>query len=416
MVRQRTPYRVVNGDLHLDVAVPQLTGTPVLNRRLRAIADRFVRSFYRTVRSSRPGRYHAMTIGWQLLGTSRTTTGIQLWIAQQHGLTVTVQRVTVWYHRGDRLVLKLTDLVQPEARPALQRSVIRALRLHGQPARRARAALTAPGASGAAPAFGFSAAGDLVVIFAARALVTNAEPVSVRLRGTGLQTRLSAVGAAARSSAQAGWMAPVRSGTDCSRHRCVALTFDDGPGAFTAELVALLHRHRAPATFFVVGNRVVQARDLLRTTSAAGMEIGNHSHEHRELPLLPRRELTAELEPTSKEIAAVTGRRPTLLRPPYGARNAAVDKVAKKLGMADILWDVDTLDWLHADAKRVRSVAVRSARRGSIILMHDVNRTTVAAVPGIIADLRRQGYTLVTVTDLLGGRTVPGRVYRQAGE
>ena len=82
--------------------------------------------------------------------------------------------------------------------------------------------------------------------------------------------------------------------------------------------------------------------------------------------------------------------------------------------MADILWDVDTVDWLHADGKQVRSIAVRSARRGSIILMHDVNRTTVAAVPGLIADLRRQGYTLVTVTDLVGGRTVSGRVYRQA--
>ena len=303
MVRQRTPYRVVNADLHLDVAVPQLSGTPVLNRRLKAVADSFVRSFYRTVRkeSDRPGRYHAMTMGWQLLGTSRATTGIQLWIAQQHGLTVTVQRVTVWYDRGGRKVLQLADLVQPQTRPALQSSVIRALRLRGQPARRARAALKAPGApDGAGPAFGFSAAGDLVVTFAARALVTNAEPVSVRLRGTRLQTRLTAVGAAARSSARAGRIQPVRSGTDCTRRKCVALTFDDGPGAFTAELVALLQRHRAPATFFVVGNRVVQARDLLRTTSAAGMEIGNHSDEHRELPLLPGRSWRPSSSPPAR--------------------------------------------------------------------------------------------------------------------
>jgi peptidoglycan/xylan/chitin deacetylase (PgdA/CDA1 family) len=81
--------------------------------------------------------------------------------------------------------------------------------------------------------------------------------------------------------------------------------------------------------------------------------------------------------------------------------------------MAEILWDVDTLDWRTDNPAKVRSAAVSATRPGSIVLMHDVGRSTVAAVPKIIADLRQQGYTLVTVSELLGQRVEPGAVYRQ---
>ena len=203
---------------------------------------------------------------------------------------------------------------------------------------------------------------------------------------------------------------------DCRIRKCVALTFDDGPGPYTAEMVSILRQRNVPATFFLVGDRVRQAPDLVATLADAGLEIGNHSSHHDELTFWARHELERDLAATSRAIAAVTGHRPTLLRPPYGSRNPTVDTVSTKLRMAEILWDVDTLDWRYPDPARIRHAAVNPARRGSIILMHDVHRTTVAAVPHIITDLQRRGFTLVTITQLLQGTAIPGRVYRHQSE
>lgn len=420
LVRQQAAYKVVDRDVHLDVAVPQLPGAPGLNRQLRADADTAVRSFRRTLRreaSKGPGRYHAMTVGWQVLGRSKQTIGIQLWVAQQHGLRVTIDRRTVWYDTSTRTVLTTRDLFTPAAWPAAQKAISGAV---GQPLSGAgpvQAALADRGAPGGkAPAFGFTAAGDLAVTFGPHALPGDAGPVSVRLDGRSLDSRLSAAGRSARSAAGA---QPVKATpparVDCAKRKCVALTFDDGPGPYTAELVALLQQRKVPATFFVVGNRVALAPDLLAAVDGARMEVGNHSLKHDELTTLRAPDLKGDLETTSRVIAAVTGRQPDLLRPPYGSRNQSVDAASKQLGMAEVLWDVDTLDWLHADAARVQKAAVRRTRRGSIILMHDVFRTSVAAVPGIIDDLRRRGYTFVTVSQLLRQHPVPGRVYRQQG-
>lgn len=415
MLDQRTPFRVVDPNVHLDVVVPQLASAPVLNRRLRGIAKTFVHSFRHTLRAEagRPGRYHAMTIGWQLLGHSGQATGIQLWVAQQHGLTVTIERVTVWYDTPTETVLALPDVIAPRAWPAVVSAIADALTPTYRP-NRVRAALGADGATrGKGPTFGFAADGDLVVTFAAGVLSGGSEPVSVRLAKSPLASRLSAAGRSARAATQAHRAPAKPARADCAKRRCVALTFDDGPGSFTAELVALLQQHEVPATFFVVGDRVRQSPDLLATVSAAGMEIGNHSSFHDELTFLAARDLKRDLEATSDAIAAATGHRPTLLRPPYGSRNATVDRVSEHLGLSEILWDIDTLDWRYADSRRVQNVAVGSAGRGSIVLLHDVHRTSVGGVPGIIRGLQRRGFTLVTVSELLGDRTVPGRVYRQ---
>jgi len=414
LVRQREPYRLVDPDVHLDVVVPQLARAPVLNRRLRGIADTVVHSFRATLRADadRPGRYHAVTVGWQLLGQSRRTTGIQLWVAQQHGLKVTIDQITVWYDVPSRTVLTLTDLLSPQAQPAVVRAIARAL-TPSYPVETVRAALAAEGPpKGKGATFGFSARGDLLVTFGAGRLAPAADPVSVRVAGGPLEPRLSAVGRAARAAAYRDHV-PVPPRTDCAQHKCVALTFDDGPGSFTAELVAILQQRAVPATFFVVGDRVRQSPDLLATVSSSGMEIGNHSTFHQELTLLGAREVKRDLRATNRAITAATGRRPNLLRPPYGSRNVTVDRVGKDLGLAEILWDVDTLDWRSSNPRTVTGAAVGPARRGSIILLHDIHRTSVEAVPGIVRGLRREGFTLVTVSDLLEDRTTPGHVYRQ---
>ena len=201
---QLAEYRIVDPDLHLDVVVPQLKHAPALNRQLRQVADSSVQSFRRTVRREAdrgPSRYHAMSVGWQLLARSDTTTGIQLWVAQQHGLQVKIERVTVWYDHSSHNVLSLRDLFAPAAWPAAQRAVLGALRQHSDRPAAVKAALAARGRpQGKGPTFGFAADGSLVVTFAAQTRSPNGTPASVRLAPGPLQSRLSQAGRSASVS------------------------------------------------------------------------------------------------------------------------------------------------------------------------------------------------------------------------
>ena len=128
---------------------------------------------------------------------------------------------------------------------------------------------------------------------------------------------------------------------------------------------------------------------LARQVGAAGFEIGNHSYSHPDLTRLSAAEVDDQLARTNLAILRATGHRPTLLRPPYGARDRRLDRIAARSGLGEVLWDVDTLDWKHHDAKAVRRVVRRDVRRGSIVLLHDIQPTTVQAVPKLIAQLRR---------------------------
>lgn len=196
---------------------------------------------------------------------------------------------------------------------------------------------------------------------------------------------------------------------DCRVLSCVALTFDDGPSTNTSRLLDILQATGARATFFLLGERVSMYPAVVGRMAALGMEVGNHSWNHPDLTTLASSSIFTQLFQTSDVIESVTGDRPGVFRPPYGAHNSTVDTIAGQQGMAVILWSVDTLDWKYPDAARVRSVA-GSAPAGAIVLMHDTHSTTVDAVPGIISDLRARGITPVSVSELLGW-PVPGQVY-----
>lgn len=416
LLRRQREYRVADTGNHLAIAVPQVPNLPVLNQRLRKVADHWARSFRQVLRKEdRPGRYHAMTVGWQLLARSKATVGLQLWVSQQHGLTVTLNRAAIWYDLPTATVLGLADLFARTSWPSVEQAITTTLHDHTYKTAAVRAALGGHRRSeGDAPAFGFAGDGDLLVTFGAHTLASNRQPVTVRLAGDPLARRLSTAGRSAGSAGQGAWTTRVAAKrVDCARRKCVALTFDDGPGSFTAELVSVLRSRQVPATFFLVGDRVRQAPDLVALVDDTGMEVGNHSSHHDDLTFLNAQEMRDDLQATSHALSAVTGRRPLLLRPPYGARNAAVDKVSKRLRLAEVLWDVDTLDWRYPNPTYVRRAAVEPATRGSIILLHDIHRTTVDAVPAIVDDLQRRGYTLVTVSQLLVKHAKPGRVYRR---
>lgn len=197
---------------------------------------------------------------------------------------------------------------------------------------------------------------------------------------------------------------------DCTVLKCIALTFDDGPGSYTPRLLDYLESARVKATFFLVGNRVDSYPTTIRRMKSLGMEVGNHSWDHTDLTTLSSTAITWQLSTTQNAIAGITGARPTVMRPPYGAHTTTSDALAGQQGLAVILWNIDTLDWKYPDPARIRSVVVNNASRGAIVLMHDIHSTTVDAVPGIISDLKARGYTLVTVSELLGSPR-PGVVY-----
>ena len=113
-------------------------------------------------------------------------------------------------------------------------------------------------------------------------------------------------------------------------------------------------------------------------------------------------EIASQLDKTAKAIKTITGTRPSLVRPPYGAANPMVYKVLKKRGEPAIMWDVDTEDWKNRNTSITTTRALSTARKGSIILVHDIHRSTVAATPGVIKALKKKGYVFVTVSELLG--------------
>ncbi|MFI7228072.1 polysaccharide deacetylase family protein [Nonomuraea angiospora] len=188
---------------------------------------------------------------------------------------------------------------------------------------------------------------------------------------------------------------------DCRHVKCVALTFDDGPGPYTDTLLAYLAAYHARATFFVVGGNVVTYPRVLRRTVAAGHEIGNHTWSHPDLTRLSPARVRSQLGRTDQAIRAVTGVVPRLVRPPYGALNATV---RRQTGRPMVLWSVDTLDWRYRSSATVARRALRAVRPGSVILFHDIHPTTVRAIPRVLRKLAGRGYRFVTVSELFGGR------------
>lgn len=183
----------------------------------------------------------------------------------------------------------------------------------------------------------------------------------------------------------------------------VALTFDDGPSTYTPDVLRILKRTHAKATFFMLGQQVKSYPDYARAVLAQGHEVANHSYDH---PLLPS---SSNIRHSGRIIEQVTGFKPCLFRPPYGAMSSSVKQAAEDQDMKSVIWDVDTSDWKLPGSASIQSTVVHASHAGSIVLMHDGGGPrggTVDALEGAIRSLRKRGYELVTVTELLGNRFV----------
>lgn len=183
----------------------------------------------------------------------------------------------------------------------------------------------------------------------------------------------------------------------------IAMTFDDGPHATnTPRLLDMLKQRGIKATFFVVGQCAAEYPDIMKRIAAEGHEIGNHSWSHIALNRTGAESLRKQMENTNAAIEKSTGVRPTVMRPPYGATSAALNKrFDEEYGMKVILWSVDPLDWKNRNANTVYNRIVQNTHPGAIILAHDIHATTVAAMPQTFDTLLAKGYKFVTVSELL---------------
>ena len=168
------------------------------------------------------------------------------------------------------------------------------------------------------------------------------------------------------------------------------LTYDDGPHrTLTPRILDALLQNNLRAIFFVIGQNVVRHPHIVRRALSEGHEIANHTHTHPFLTRLSSAGIERELSLTSQAIFDACGVRPTRFRPPYGDVNARVRQVARDQGLATVMWDVDTRDFLKVTSQTV-SARVLAAGSGKIVLMHDIHLRTALATAAFAPQLRRR--------------------------
>ncbi|WP_342500275.1 polysaccharide deacetylase family protein [Bacillus sp. FSL K6-4563] len=180
--------------------------------------------------------------------------------------------------------------------------------------------------------------------------------------------------------------------------KAIALTFDDGPNpSTTSKILTALKENKGHATFFVLGSRVQYYPDMLSKIRKGGNEIGNHSYSHPLLTRLPLKQAVKQVEETQQIIEKASGFTPTHFRPPYGGTNGQINAA---VNMKVTLWDVDPEDWKYRNSQYVASYILTHASSGETVLMHDIYDTSANAAVTIIKELTKQGYQLLTVSEL----------------
>lgn len=181
----------------------------------------------------------------------------------------------------------------------------------------------------------------------------------------------------------------------------VALTFDDGPGKRTGELLDALEKYDAHATFFMLGQKVSQYKSEVKKMKDIGCELGGHSYDHANFTKLSPDSIQKQMNTTNDKLVAAAGSKATVMRPPYGAIN---DTVKANVGLPMILWNIDTLDWKTRNAQKTINTVMELVGDGDIILMHDIHSETIDAALELIPKLEDAGYQLVTVSELAAAK------------
>ncbi|MEW9553896.1 polysaccharide deacetylase family protein [Nonomuraea sp. NPDC050783] len=463
--RTLTDGRAARGSRYVHIAYPELADAPALGRALREQARRQLRDFReRAGDEITGGPRPELNVDWQLAAASPQAVAVRLRSGEFTGTGWENSTRTLWYDpRAGRATGSAGLLAGGDALRRLAALVRQQLKSRGAQVERNEVT----GEGDQFDSMAFNRDGDLVVEFddcqlapcrlgrlavavpagratpllsefGRRAQQATAErhnpapPQSAPSQAAPSQTAPSRTApsqvapsqtapsgttpkaAPSRGPAAAGGRA---GGVNCATAKCVALTFADGPGPYTAELLDVLRREGARATFFVVGASAAAQPGLLRRMSAEGHLVGNHSWTHTDLSKQSSAKIADSLERTRGAVAAATGQSPTLVRPPYGAVGKDLRNVAREKGYALVAGDVDTADQRGGTTPDIADRGVRGAHPGAIIMMHDIRRESVAAVPDILKRLRGKGYSFVTVPELYGPAGMQaGHLYRSGSE
>ena len=191
--------------------------------------------------------------------------------------------------------------------------------------------------------------------------------------------------------------------------KVVALTFDDGPdGNTTPQALDILAKYKIKATFFVQGKNIAGNEAILKRMQSEGHEVGNHSWNHPILTKLSLEDAKKQITDTEDAIKSVLGKSTKLMRPPYGAIS---DDIRNSLDLSFIMWNVDSLDWKSKNEAAILTEIQHQTSDGAIILMHDIHQPSVNSLPKVIEYLQGQGYSFVTVSELLNTRLKPHGIY-----
>ncbi|GGS68889.1 polysaccharide deacetylase family protein [Nonomuraea spiralis] len=206
--------------------------------------------------------------------------------------------------------------------------------------------------------------------------------------------------------------APKAAEVDCEQVKCIALTFDDGPGKYAGTLLDTLKKYDAKATFFLEGQYVNSRPAFVKRMVAEGHEVGNHSYKHPDFTKIDAGVIRSEIKKTQDAVKKASGVEPKLLRPPYGLADIQVSDVATEFGMPMILWTAGSHDWDTKNEEAIKKKVLEVAERDGIILMHDWVKQTVDGMPSIIKSLQAKGYRLVTVSDVIKRQNLqPGQIF-----
>jgi peptidoglycan-N-acetylglucosamine deacetylase len=191
----------------------------------------------------------------------------------------------------------------------------------------------------------------------------------------------------------------------------IALTYDDGPNdPHTLRLLEVLARHGVQATFFMIGQFVRQQPEIVREVALAGHVIGNHTMTHPRLIFQSAARTRTELVECRAALTDAVGEHSNLFRPPFGGRRPATLRIARKLGLETIMWNVTGYDWDARPAVKIENKVGRRLKGGDIILLHDGGhramgadrRQTVIATDNLIRRYKDQGFEFVSVSKMMG--------------
>lgn len=183
---------------------------------------------------------------------------------------------------------------------------------------------------------------------------------------------------------------------------CIALSFDDGPADYTADILDILQLENVPAGFFAIGHRVIADPETVRRWDAEGHLIGNHSFSHSfNFDWKTARAMQEELVATNAAIEAACGRKPLLFRPPYGVTNPALAKAVCRTGMISVGWSLRSLDTRAKDPQALVRRITDRVKPGDVILLHDSMQITATVLTAVIQACRQKGFTFVRPDELL---------------